>query len=40
VDDGRLAGNADLDALRQINPELRSFRSWLKGAGLEAFEQA
>lgn len=40
VDDGRLAGNADLDALRRINPELQSFKSWLKGPGCAAFEQA
>jgi hypothetical protein len=28
VDDGRLAGNADLAMLRKINPELLTFRSW------------
>jgi hypothetical protein len=40
VDDGRLAGNADLDALRQINPELWSFEAWLRGPGRKLFEEA
>jgi uncharacterized protein YbjT (DUF2867 family) len=40
VDDGRLAGNADLDALRQVNPELWSFKAWLQGPGRRIFEQA
>ncbi|MFP3544420.1 NmrA/HSCARG family protein [Rhizobium sp. SIMBA_035] len=40
VDDGRLAGNADLDALRQVNPELWSFKAWLQGPGRQIFEQA
>jgi uncharacterized protein YbjT (DUF2867 family) len=40
VDEGPLAGHADLDALRQINPEMQSFRSWLAGSGRKAFEQA
>lgn len=40
VDDGRLAGNADLHFLRQINPELLSFKSWLKGPGHAAFKKA
>jgi hypothetical protein len=40
VDQGRLAGNADLEALRDINPEMKSFRSWLAGSGRQAFEQA
>lgn len=39
-DAGRLTGEADLDALRRINPELQSFKSWLDGAGREAFEKA
>lgn len=29
LDEGTLAGHADLDALRAINPELLSFQSWL-----------
>ncbi len=28
-DSGRLEGHADLKALREINPEMQSFRSWL-----------
>ncbi|MDM9627110.1 NmrA/HSCARG family protein [Rhizobium sp. S152] len=40
VDDGRLAGHADLDALRQINPEQQSLKSWLSGPGKDAFERA
>ncbi|RYG70792.1 NmrA/HSCARG family protein [bacterium] len=37
---GRLTGQADLEALREVNPELQSFRSWLAGSGREAFEAA
>lgn len=40
LDHGRLAGNADIDALRQINPELQSFRAWLAGSGNAAFKAA
>ena len=40
LDEGPLAGHADLDALREINPEMQSFRSWLAGSGRKAFEQA
>ena len=40
LDEGPLAGHADLDALRKINPEMRSFRSWLAGRGREALQQA
>jgi len=40
LDEGRLAGNADLDALRKLNPELRSFRSWIAASGREAFRAA
>lgn len=40
LDDGPLAGHADLDVLRGINPELQSFRSWLAGGGRKAFAQA
>lgn len=39
-DDGRLAGHADLDALRKMNPELRTFAAWLRGPGKAAFERA
>jgi len=40
VDDGRLAGSADLEAMREMNPQLQSFASWLSGAGRAAFERA
>lgn len=40
LDHGRLAGNADLNALRQINPQLQSFRAWLGGSGNAAFKAA
>jgi uncharacterized protein YbjT (DUF2867 family) len=40
VDDGRLAGNADLGSLRGINPAMRTFRSWLAGPGHALFERA
>jgi uncharacterized protein YbjT (DUF2867 family) len=40
LDEGPLAGHADLDALRRINLELQTFRSWLAGSGREMFEQA
>jgi uncharacterized protein YbjT (DUF2867 family) len=37
---GRLTGKANLDALREINPNLQSFRSWLNGTGRKAFQKA
>ncbi|MER8828503.1 NmrA/HSCARG family protein [Mesorhizobium sp. M0938] len=40
LDEGRLAGKADLDALRELNPDLQSFRSWLAGSGRKAFREA
>ena len=40
LDEGLLAGHADLDALRTINPEMKTFRSWLAGSGRKAFEAA
>jgi len=40
VDTGPLAGNADFDALRKINPEMLRFRAWLAGTGREAFQRA
>jgi len=39
-DSGRLAGKADLEALRKIHPGLQSFRSWLAGPGRDAFLHA
>ncbi len=40
LDRGPLAGHADLDALRAINPAMQTFRSWLAGRGRAAFRQA
>ncbi|VFT73423.1 NmrA family protein [Klebsiella aerogenes] len=40
VDDGRLAGHADLDAMRQLHPQLHTFAGWLSGPGRPAFERA
>ncbi|MFC8566783.1 NmrA/HSCARG family protein [Streptomyces sp. NPDC057245] len=40
VDDGRLAGNADLGALRAEFPFLLSFDQWLKGPGAGPLVQA
>ena len=40
VDAARRSGNADLAALREINPGLLSFRSWLAGSGRKAFTEA
>jgi uncharacterized protein YbjT (DUF2867 family) len=40
LDAGPLAGHADLDALRMINPEMQSFDTWLVGSGQNAFERA
>lgn len=40
LDEGPLAGHADLNALRDINPEMQSFATWLAGSGREPFEQA
>ena len=40
MDDGRLAGHADLDALRQLHPQLHTFAGWLAGPGRPAFERA
>ncbi|MFE0018119.1 NmrA/HSCARG family protein [Mesorhizobium sp. NPDC059054] len=39
LDAGPLADHVDLNAMRAINPEIRSFRSWLSGSGREAFEE-
>lgn len=40
VDDGRLTGQADLNAMRQMNPHLQTMASWLAGSGRAAFEDA
>jgi uncharacterized protein YbjT (DUF2867 family) len=40
MDEGPLAGNADIDTLREINPDMQSFATWLASSGRKAFEQA
>lgn len=40
VEEGRLVGTADLEAMREINPGLQSFRSWLAGTGRQRLETA
>lgn len=40
LDTGVLAGTANLQQLRTINPELRSLRCWLKESGRSAFIEA
>ncbi len=39
-DEGPLAGHADLEALRQIHPNMLSIRQWLSGTGKAAFLKA
>lgn len=40
IDNGRLAGNADLATLRALVPELLTFDQWLQGAGGVLLQQA
>lgn len=40
LDTGVLAGTANLDELRNINPQLKTFRSWLAESGRSAFLEA
>jgi uncharacterized protein YbjT (DUF2867 family) len=40
LEDGPLAERVDLSAMRELNPELLSFRSWLAGRGREALNTA
>lgn len=40
LEDGPLSERVDLDAMREINPELLSLRSWLAGPGRAALEEA
>ncbi len=40
LDDGPLAEHVDLDAMRNINPDILSFRSWLATSGKKAFQAA
>ena len=38
LDDGPLADHVDMNVMRQINPEIVSFRSWLAGSGRPALD--
>ena len=40
LEDGPLAECVDLNAMREINPELLTFRSWLAGNGRRALDEA
>jgi hypothetical protein len=40
LDLGPLAGNADLKTLREINPTMQSFDTWLAGSGHDGLEKA
>lgn len=40
LEDGPLSVRVDLDAMRAINPELLTFRTWLATVGLKAFRDA
>ncbi|WP_225414662.1 hypothetical protein [Stigmatella hybrida] len=40
VDEGPLAGSADLAALRKLHPGLLTVERWLSGPGRNAFEVA
>lgn len=40
MDAGRLSGRADLETMRQLNPELQTFSAWLSGDGRAAFQAA
>jgi len=40
LEDGPLAEHVDLNVMRELNPELLSFRSWLAGSGREALDAA
>ena len=40
LDKGALAEHVDLNVMREINPEILSFRSWLAGSGRKALDEA
>lgn len=40
LEDGPLAEHVDLNVMRELNPELHSFRSWLAGRGRKALNTA
>lgn len=40
LDEGPLADHVDMNVMREINPEILSFRSWLAGSGHKALGEA
>lgn len=40
LDQGALADHVDLNVMREINPAILSFRSWLAGSGRKALDEA
>ena len=40
LEDGPLAERVDLDLMREINPEILTFRAWLAGIGRKALDEA
>jgi len=40
MEDGRLAGSADLELMRQLNPHLETFDGWLRSLGRTSFKEA
>jgi hypothetical protein len=40
MDNGVFTGCADLQYMRELHPQMQTFRSWLHGSGREAFDQA
>lgn len=40
LEDGALAEHVDLNVMREFNPEIVSFRSWLSDGGRQAFSEA
>ena len=40
LENGPLADHVDLDIMREMNPQLLSFRSWLAGSGRKSLNDA
>jgi hypothetical protein len=40
LEEGPLANHVDPNLMREINPEILSFRSWLAGSGRKALDEA
>ncbi|MBC2885744.1 NmrA family transcriptional regulator [Ochrobactrum sp. CM-21-5] len=40
MENGPLAEHIDLNTMREINPEILSFRSWLATSGRKALDEA